>query len=63
MTDDIDTDPAADEIQTIKAKAEELAALADAWLLARESYRAHQAEQIEAREHRAATALLRGPRP
>lgn len=52
-------DPAALEVLTIREWAEELAALADDWLTAREAYREHQAEQAEAREHRAATELSR----
>ncbi len=53
-------DPAALEVLAIKEWAEELAASADDWLTARETYRAHQAEQAEAREHRAATELSGG---
>lgn len=52
-------DPAALEVLAIREWADELAALADDWLAARENYRAHQAEQAEAREHRAATELSR----
>jgi hypothetical protein len=47
------------EVLAIREWADELAALADEWLAARETYRAHQAEQAEAREHRAATELSR----
>lgn len=52
-------DSAALEVLAIKEWAEELASLADDWLTAREAYREHQAEQAEAREHRAATELSR----
>ncbi|PWD42219.1 hypothetical protein ACN93_15100 [Gordonia paraffinivorans] len=52
-------DPAALEVLAIREWAATLAALADDWLTARETYRAHQAEQAEAREHRAATELSR----
>ncbi len=52
-------DPAALEILAIKNWAEELAALADDWLAAREAHREHQAEQAEAEEYRAATELSR----
>lgn len=53
-------DPAALEVLAIKEWAEELAALADDWLTAREAYRARQAEQREAAEHRAQTELSGG---
>ena len=53
-------DTAALEVLAIREWAEELAALADDWLTAREAYREHQAEQAEAREHRAATELSGG---
>lgn len=53
-------DSAALEVLAIKEWAEELASLADDWLTAREAYREHQAEQAEAREHRAATELSGG---
>lgn len=54
-------DPAAEEVLAIREWAEELASIADAWLAGREAYREHQAEQAEAREHRAATELRRAP--
>ena len=53
-------DPAALEVLAIREWAAELAAIADDWLRARERYREHQAEQAEAREHRAATELSGG---
>lgn len=53
-------DSAALEVLAIREWAEELAALADDWLTAREAYREHQAEQAEAREHRAQTELSGG---
>ncbi|MDH3025305.1 hypothetical protein QEN35_13005 [Gordonia alkanivorans] len=52
-------DPAAQEVLAIREWATTLAGMADDWLTARETYRAHQAEQAEAREHRAATELSR----
>ena len=61
MTADLDTDPAADEIEEIRRRALELAAMADQWLRSRERYRVAMAEQTEAREHRAATQLRRRP--
>ena len=53
-------DSAALEVLAIREWAEELASLADDWLTAREAYRAAQAEQAEAREHRAQTELSGG---
>lgn len=50
---------AAAEVAVIKEWAEELAQLCEGWLAARDRLRAHEAEQREAREHLAATALAR----
>ncbi|MDF3283371.1 hypothetical protein [Gordonia sp. N1V] len=55
-------DPAAEEVAAIQAWAEELQQICDAWLDSRERLRAAQAERAEAREHMAATELLRGAR-
>lgn len=55
-------DPAALEILAIREWAQELAERADAWLDSRERWREHQAEQAEAREHLAATEIVRTTR-
>ena len=53
-------DPAAEEVLTIRAWAEELMALCDYWLDGRERLREAQAEAAQAREHRAHADLSRG---
>ncbi len=52
-------DPAAEEVLTLRAWAEELMALCDYWLAGRERLREAQAEVAQAREYRAETELSR----
>lgn len=52
-----------EELNILRDWAYSLAALVDEWLQQRETYRAQQAEEAEARECRARAELSRGPRP